>query len=292
MSLHLTFKHWLMIIAPIAVAATAVAWSGGETYNPQNHYNPQDTVPVKEHRKAYHRKDKETGEKDLDKELKQLDKDMQNLDGRLENMDWGKIDGQIEKAMEKLDKEMEHHELDMEKMQKDIENAMKDIDFKKIEEETNKAVQQARENIDFNKIEKDIQQSLEEVKKQLNSEEFRKSLDAAKHIDMTKIKESLSHARLEMEMNKVDIKEEMHKAKEEIKKAKEELKGYREMLDEMEDAGLIDTNEDYSIEYKNGDLYINNQKQSQDVLSKYRKYFEKDNSRIYKKNGRFNINID
>ena len=292
MSLHLKFKHWLMIIAPIAVATTAVAWSGGRSYDPQNHYDKQDTLPVKAHRKTYHKTAREPGEKELDKELNQLDKDMENLDDRLEDINWGKIDREVEKALEKLNTEMGHHELDMEKMEKDVEASLKNIDFEKIEKETKEAVQQARENIDFNKIDENIQRSLEEVKKTLNSESFRKSLDAAKNIDMTKIKEELSHARVEMEKNKVDMKDVMSKAKEGIKKAKEELKGYQQMLDEMDNEGLIDTNEDYSVELKNGDLYINDQKQSRDVVDKYRKYFEKDNTRIYKKNGRFNINID
>jgi len=64
------------------------------------------------------------------------------------------------------------------------------------------------------------------------------------------------------------------------------------MLDEMEKDGLINSKEDYDIEYKEGNLYINDQKQPQEVLNKYKEYFKKDNTRIYKKNGGFNISID
>ncbi len=288
MSPRLQFKHWLIIIAPIAIAAIALAWSGSGNHYHGNYPDKQDTTPVKKNHHAY----KEGSDKDLDKEIEKLDKALEKMDGKLDNIDWKEMEMQIENSMKKLDKEMEHHQVDMEKMEETIRESLKGIDFEKIEKETNRAVQQATENIDFKKIEESIERSVAEVKEHINSDEFRKSLEAAKNVNMAEIKESLERARLEMGKNKVDIKSEMGRAKEEIKKAKEELKGYRQMLDDMEKDGLINTSEDYSVEYKDGSLYINDQKQPQEVLNKYRNYFKKDNTRIYKKNGRFNINID
>ena len=61
----------------------------------------------------------------------------------------------------------------------------------------------------------------------------------------------------------MDMQEELNMSKEEIKKAKQTLKSYRTMLVEMETAGQLMLKEDYALlEYKNGTLYINDQKQS------------------------------
>lgn len=109
---------------------------------------------------------------------------------------------------------------------------------------------------------------------------------------MSQVREELENAKLEIEKNKANMKEEMDKAKEDIKKTKEELKAWQQMLDEMQKDGLINTNADYDIEYKDSGLFINHQKQTKEVLNKYQGYFKKGNTRIYKKNGRFNISID
>ena len=84
----------------------------------------------------------------------------------------------------------------------------------------------------------------------------------------------------------------MDKAREHLEKAKEELEGYQEMLEQMESAGLIDKHSDYTIEYDEGELYINHKKQADEVRDRFKKYFSKDGIEIRKKNGRFDINID
>ena len=102
----------------------------------------------------------------------------------------------------------------------------------------------------------------------------------------------MEKAREEIKNSKVDIREEMRKAKDEIKEEKATLKGYREMLDDMEKKGLINTKEDYSIEYKGGDLFINDKKQSQEITDKYKNYFKKDNTSLIKKSGELEISND
>ena len=109
---------------------------------------------------------------------------------------------------------------------------------------------------------------------------------------MEEVRKELENVKIEMEKNKVNVKEEMDKAKINIEEAKQELKAYKQLLDGLEKDGLIDTKKDYSIEYKNGELFINGQKQPQEVLNKYKGYFKHDNTKIYKENGRFNIDID
>ena len=52
------------------------------------------------------------------------------------------------------------------------------------------------------------------------------------------------------------------------------------MFNEMERDGLISTKEGFSIEYKDRSLYINGNKQTEQVTDKYRKYIKREHFRI------------
>ncbi|MBS1917553.1 MAG: hypothetical protein JST87_14885 [Bacteroidetes bacterium] len=289
---HLKFKHWLVAAIPVAIALTALAW---QTKNPSKNNTKEpvaDTVPSKNHHKVIRDWDNNSDAKDIDDEIRKLDEAMKNVDGKFENIDWGSIQKEVNDAMKNVNITLEHQQIDMEKMQKDIDKAMKDIDFEKIQKETREAMQQVEENIDFKKMQADIEKSLAKEKEYLNSDAFKESIEAASKVNMDKVRENVNAAMRELKENKFNLEETMVNAKEEIKKAKEELEGYREMLNAMQKDGLINTKEDYNIEFDNGGLYINHQKQSQAITDKYKGYFKKDGTRIYKKSGRFNINID
>ena len=81
----------------------------------------------------------------------------------------------------------------------------------------------------------------------------------------------------------------MESANEGMEKAKVELKGYQEMVYAMEAAGLLDTDGDYTIEYRDESISINGKKQSPAVTEKYKKYFKKDRVKIIKEDGEINI---
>ena len=72
----------------------------------------------------------------------------------------------------------------------------------------------------------------------------------------------------------------MEEAKNGINKGKEELKQIKMMFTEMEKDGLIDSQQGFTIEYKEKDLYINGTKQKEQVTDKYRKYFKEDHFKI------------
>jgi len=94
-----------------------------------------------------------------------------------------------------------------------------------------------------------------------------------------------------MEKNKDNMKLDFDKMRKDLEKTKVELKGYQEMVYKMEADGLLKTNSDYKIEYKDGQLFINGDKQSMEVTNKYKKYFPKDGISIRKQKGEMNINI-
>ncbi len=290
--LHLKSKHLLIALLLIGIGFSAIAWQKSGNTKTDDKYNNQDTLPSKNRQKIKRDEDKRDDEKDLDKEIKKLDEALENLDGKFDNIDWKEIQKNIEFSIENATKNLEDHQVDMERIQKDVEESLQKIDFDKINENVKEAMQQAEKNIDFKKMQVDIEKSIAEAKVNLNSDELKKELEEVKKIDINQIEKELENAKLEIEKNKVDMKEEMSKAKEEIKKAKEKLKGYQQMLDEMETEGLINTKEDYEVEFTGTELYINHQKQSEEIFSKYKKYFREDGTRLYKKNGRFNINID
>lgn len=54
--------------------------------------------------------------------------------------------------------------------------------------------------------------------------------------------------------------------------------------------GLFNTKEDYTIEYKDGELTVNGKKQPQAVADKYKKNFSKKSIAIKKQDGDININ--
>ncbi len=107
-----------------------------------------------------------------------------------------------------------------------------------------------------------------------------------------KCKKEMSRVKEELKLEKLDMKETMTRAYTEIDKAKEELKGYQEMIYTMEKDGLLNTKEDYTIEYRQGELSINGKKQSTEITSKYKKYFKKDMMTIKKHDGDLKIDRD
>jgi chromosome segregation ATPase len=290
MSFHFKTRHWLLAIIPVGIAVITIAWQNAGKENTNNDHQKQDTVPSKHHH--HNEFDEMRDEKDLDKAMLKLDEALKHINNKMENIDWRKIEDQIRSSMDKVNEEMKDHEVDMEKVQRQLDDAMKNIDFEKISKETARAMQHLNENIDINKINEEVHRGLEAAKEQMNSKEFRESMDAAKKINMDEVSKALKNVKEEMEKNKFDLNEQMDNAKEGIEKAKEELKDYRELIDGLEKDGLINTKEDYSIKYKDDELYLNGKKQSPEITEKYKGYFKENNTRIYKKNGRFTIDTD
>jgi hypothetical protein len=144
---------------------------------------------------------------------------------------------------------------------------------------------------------RELEETKKKLQEQLNNKDWKKEIEKMQQFNQQELNNALEKARKEIErakeginLEKHDLKKELEKAHVEIGKAKEEVKGYQEMIYDMEKAGLLDTKGDYTIEYKNGDLFINDKKQPEEVTNKYKKYFKKDKVKIKKEDGEFNIN--
>ena len=150
--------------------------------------------------------------------------------------------------------------IDLDKLLADAKSSLNDINWNDKSEEIEKAMKEAREEIEKAKLE-------------------------IKDKDRDKIEKELEKAKIEIEkskaeLDKIDMNKIMNEARVEIDKTKEELKLTKEMFNEMEKDGLINSKEGFTIDYKNKDLYIDGKKQSERTTDKYRKYFKKDKFKI------------
>jgi len=225
--------------------------------------NLKDTVPEKNFEGNFKMKDfdnlNETIEKSMEaaqSALKNIDLTslQKNIDASLKNINMDEIMKNVQTSLKNID---------LDKMMAEVKNSLKDINWKETEGTINSAMKEAQAEIEKAQVEiKNI--NTEEIKKEIENAklEVEKSKDAFKHIDMDKL---------------------MKEAKEGADKAKQSLSRTKAMFTEMENDGLINTKDGFTIEYKDKDLYINNKKQSEQVTDKYRKYFTE---------GHFKITID
>ncbi len=164
---------------------------------------------------------------------------------------------------------------------------MKKLDFSKMQKELDASLSK----IDFEKIQKEVDASLKKIDWQKMQTELNVAMEKVKQVDMKKVQEQINQAmanvekqKLNMNLHADEIKEHvskaMEKAKVSIEKAKVELKLMQEFTNELQKDGLIDKSKHYKIEVKDGELYINDVKQSKEVSDKYRKYYKKENYSI------------
>ena len=281
------------------IAAGSIAW--------QNHHgnvnsgdNQQDTIPKRE-KKIRNKEDKTIITGDIDKTMKELDRSLENMGQQLDGKSWEKLHRELEISLQKINTEKIEQQveqamknIDMQEIQLQAQAELKKVDWEKMQKEIQKALEEAKHNLDSKKVEIEIQKAIEESKiamaemKEVNMEKIREELNVAKEqmkSQQGRMKEEIEEVSKELKQNlDRDLKKEMANAKEQLARAKEELQHYKDMLSSMEKDGLLNTKENYSVEYKNGELFINGKKQPDTITNKYRHYFKKEHVTI-KKNG-------
>jgi hypothetical protein len=181
----------------------------------------------------------------------------------------------LDEALEELNKA--EWKLEQKNIQREIAEALKKIDHDKIKREVDKAIRE----IDFDKISREIENSIAKI----DWDKMQADLDRVKEVDMSKLETEMK--KMEEELKKIgpEIAESMKKAKVEIKEAKLELKGYRNLVKGLENDGLLNTTEDYSLFHKNGKLFVNDKKVSPAIYKKYRTFLEKHKNFTIQKTG-------
>lgn len=243
-----------------------------------------DTVPGNDKRRA----EKEAA-------MKAAKEGLDAAQEAMKNIDWNQINSEVSNAMKNVD---------WKKINEEVSTAMKNVDWKKVNEEVSTALK----NVDWKKINDEVKTSLKNVPDTLVDpkmieESVRIGMESAKaamaniNIDDI-IKKSMEEAR--GAMNSKEYKEAMENARKEIEKAKQEIKEaqknvrkeisvsksvsttdkhitvdkkisdkYKSMVKRMAEDKLIDVEEGFTIEKKDGILTINGVQQSNDVLKKY-----------------------
>lgn len=176
----------------------------------------------------------------FEKAMKELDVNLDKL-----NVEMKDLKVNLDMQLQSLSK------IDFDAIAKQTEASLKQIDWNKMQQDINVSVQNAQKEIakiDFSKMQKDMQA----MQEKFQSEAFKSQFNAEK-------------------MHK-QVEDAMKNAKAGMEKAKVELQQLKAFTDALAADGLIDKKKGYTIEWKSGELYINNQKQPKDITDRYRKY--------------------
>ena len=184
--------------------------------------------------------------------------------------------------------------LDEELDARSIEKALKNVEYrlKKLETEIrNKdwdkienAYRKAMDAVNWKQIDTDTRRALAEVNKRI-------VLENDIHLDDMKLQ--LNKAKIMVDQNlkqmqfNIDhnLKINFQNATDDLQKAKTSLKRLKAFTADLKKDGLIENNKPYSVEIKDGDLYINGVKQSKKVTKKYREKYKE----YFEGNGKFKI---
>lgn len=262
-----------------------------------------------------------------DRGLRQLDKAMEKLDAQFNDPRWQQEMGdKLQSAMDKLNNvkwEQEFNrgleKVNFEKMQRDLQESLSKIDMEKVKREMSRAM----DKLDSEKIWKDVQKSfdkakwddmkqdlkreMDKVNSEIDFDKLKREIDIAgksamrelekakkegsreMKAEMDKLRSDLKKQDFDFGKEKIKLKEELEKARVQLEAVKEELSNYKSMTREMEKDGLIEQDGNYDIEFNDGNLTINGEKQPKKVVKKYRKYFKKEDVRIRKEKDKLNI---
>ncbi|WP_018626724.1 hypothetical protein [Niabella aurantiaca] len=207
----------------------------------------------------------ETGR--LDEALNYVDEQIRNAAGEARSIDADRIQRQIGKAMAGID---------LDRIQSEVQAAIKKVDFEKL----NKDLDKAMASIDKAKVDASIARALAPVQK-IDQEKVRNELRTAlEGVHLDQLKEQLENAKRDLRFRKKDLDQEMNRlapgVNDELRNTRKQLQKLKDAYQEMEQDGLIEKGPDNRIQYIEGDLYINGEKQTEEVSKKYRHYFSKE----------------
>ncbi len=276
----LTGKRFLLPLAAIGLVIGLASWgnnNGGNNYHFYQQGQPADTPLPKKVKKEKSIRDldealEELDRVDIDKEMEMAQREIRSA---LEGIDMKKIEEEVHQALKNID---------MKAIQQQVDAALKEVDAKKIQEE----VQQALKNVDMEAIQKEIQESMAKI----NTDKIREELDRAKNIDLTQVEASMEKAKEQMKNLKPQIEKELQQAKGQIEKARAKIQEYKAFVDGLAADGLLDKKGAYTIEQKDGDLYINGKKTSAETRAKYSRFLDQHkNLKITRTDDDFNVNM-
>ena len=178
----------------------------------------------------------------------------------------------IEKALKKVEYRLKKLETeiktkDWDKIQNVYRKAIDDINWKQVETDTRHALADVNKRI---LLENDIQ--LDNLKLQLNKAKI--MVDQ----DLKQMQLNIDH----------DLKINLQNATRGLQKGKTSLQRMKAFTNDLEKDGLIENGKPYSIKIKDGNLYINDVKQSKKLTKKYREKYQE----YFEDNGDFKMQFN
>jgi len=183
----------------------------------------------------------------------------------MKNIDWNQINTDVQNAMK---------DINWEEITKNTTEAMKKVDWSKMNADIKTALADGK-FINSKDIEKSIAMGMESAKKAMSSEEVKKSIAMA----MESAKKAAEQAQMNMNMNvnsnvntKVNSSVNITAPHTLVLSKNDAVPSkYKALVQQMIEDKLIDAEQGYTIEKKEGVLYINKVAQSKAITDKYRK---------------------
>lgn len=171
-----------------------------------------------------------------------------------------------------------HHVLsavDLAKIQAEAKAAVKKINF----EQLNKDIETAMAGIDKATLERDISRAMKSVKN-IDAAQLKNEINATlKNIRLDQLKGQLENARRDLKMQQQQLDIEMRQiapgVNNELRETRRQLQRLKDAYQQMERDGLIEKSPANRIQFRDGELYINGERQSKEISEKYRHYFNK-----------------
>ena len=261
-----TFKtnRLLLLLLVTALGATLVAWQKQKAPAPRAipKIETNDTVPEP-------KSNRERKIRNLDEALQDLENVNVNIDVKKLNEELAKIGPEVQKAISEAGVE--------------VAKAMKDVDIAKIKAD----VDASMAKIDWPNLKLQVDEAVSKV----DWDKIKIELDKIKDIKMDKLAPELDKIDIELKKIRPELEKNLQNVKVEIEKAKTELKEYKSFIDGLDEDGLINKKENYSIRLKNGELIINGKNQPAGVYNKYKNFLEK-HKRLHIEKTDDNFDID
>jgi hypothetical protein len=273
----LSLKTAVLICTTVLLALTLSSWKdmAGE---PQE--NTRDTVPGQRMKKmrdsdeaaerraaTRHDEDEDNDDDENDNDNNDKDDSDEVADGNADDIDVVEVD---------IDKDWEDNDRDRSAIEQDLNKAMQELNENLQEmnvdlQAMNQDLQRSMHEIDFENLQDDIEASVAKV----DMEALQESIESVKSINLENIRQNLEVAKEQLDKLQPELERSMKASRESLEKAKANLRGYKSFIEELEDDGLIDKREGYTVEHRDGQLLINGKAQSRDVYNRHRSFLEK-----------------
>lgn len=226
----------------------------------------------------------------------------------MKNIDWKQINAQTEQALKAVD---------WDKINEQIATSMKNIDWAKINAEVDAAVKESakvdpemiRQSVELGlksaqtalaaiDLEQIIKQSMQHIPSPEERAAIRKEIAKAREAQ----REAMAEARAAVAEARAEMRDAGRKAQAAARaeanaqrhavRAETSHKQYKTLIEKMEADKLIDRSKPFTIEKKDGQLYINGTRQPDSVLDKYRSYLHAGEITIKGSKDNLNVNVN